>query len=209
MKQYFSLTFLALITMLTSCDSDDFTGTPIGDKIEFENHSISPVLLQTTPEFSDIEIYNILSSEDIYIPNFTYGSMADGAGLIRNLDGTYTLLNNIEADYSIARITLDETFKPFKGEHILNALATANTAQCSGSLITKREHGFGPLYLSGGEWGGNSKGVFATDPFRDAEVASVPRMLTAMGQWSEMHFQTERLYSSVMMIVIMKFLPVN
>ncbi len=187
MKNHFILACIACALIIASCDLDDYTGGPIKPptgKIEFKNHSVSPVLLEKTSEFSGIEVYNILSSEDTYIPDFTYGSMADGAGLMRNKDGTFTLLNNIEADYSVARITLDETFKPIKGEHILNAVATANTAQCSGSLITPSVHGFGPLYLSGGEWGGNSKGVFATDPYKDAAEASAPRMLPALGQWS-------------------------
>ncbi|SEK58194.1 protein of unknown function [Aquimarina amphilecti] len=185
MKNYFGLLTLCCGLILTSCNDDDDTSTPpIGDLIELESRSTSPVLLKKMSGFTDIEIYNLLSSEDTYIPDFTYGSMADGAGLLRNTDGTYTLINNIEADYAIARITLDETFKPIKGEHILNAVATAETAQCSGSMITQEEHGFGPMYLSGGEWGGNSKGVFATDPYRDISIASTPRMLTAMGQWS-------------------------
>ncbi|WP_299216512.1 alkaline phosphatase PhoX [uncultured Aquimarina sp.] len=185
MKNYFRLLALCCGLLFISCNDDDDTSTPpIGDLIELESRSTSPVLLKKMSGFTDIEIYNLLSSEDTYIPNFTYGSMADGAGLLRNADGTYTLINNIEADYAVARITLDETFKPIKGEHILNAVATAETAQCSGSMITPEEHGFGPMYLSGGEWGGNSKGVFATDPYRDPSVASTPRMLTAMGQWS-------------------------
>lgn len=185
MKNYLRLLALCCGFLFISCNDDDDTSTPpIGDLIELESRSTSPVLLKKMSGFTDIEIYNLLSSEDTYIPNFTYGSMADGAGLLRNADGTYTLINNIEADYAIARITLDETFKPIKGEHILNAVATAETAQCSGSMISPEEHGFGPMYLSGGEWGGNSKGVFATDPYRDPSVASTPRMLTAMGQWS-------------------------
>ncbi len=186
MKNYLSLVILLLTFVLISCNNDDETvdPTPSGDLIELKNHSKTSVFLKKMPGFTDVEIYNYLSSEDTYVPNFVYGSMADGAGLLKNDDGTYTLINNIEADYSIARITLDETFKPIKGEYILNATATANTAQCSGSMITPEEHGFGPLYLSGGEWGGNSKGVFATDPFRNASEASAPRMLTAMGQWS-------------------------
>ncbi len=186
MKTLFTVTAIAAAITISSCELDDYSGKPgvQGKKIEFKNHSISPVLLKKADQFQDIEIYNILSSEDTYLPDFTYGSMADGAGLLKNTDGTFTLINNIEADYSVARITLDETFKPIKGEHILNATATANTAQCSGSLITLQEHGFGPLYLSGGEWGGASKGVFLTDPYRDASQASVPQMLTAMGQWS-------------------------
>ncbi|KAA1246153.1 alkaline phosphatase PhoX [Aquimarina sp. RZ0] len=185
MKNYFYLMAILFSFLLIACNDDDDTTTPpSGSLIELKNHSTSPVLLKKMSGFTDIEIYNLLSSEDTYIPGFTYGSMADGAGLLKNTDGTYTLINNIEADYSIARITLDETFKPIKGEHILNATATAETAQCSGSMITPDEHGFGPMYLSGGEWGGNSKGVFATDPYRDTSVASTPRMLTTMGQWS-------------------------
>ncbi len=184
MKNYLKFITLFFIILVISCQNDDNNTSPNGDAIELKQHSISPVLLKKTPDFSNIEIYTLLSSEDTYVPNFTYGSMADGAGLLRNTDGTFTLINNIEADYSIARITLDETFKPIKGEHILNAIASAETAQCSGSLITLEEHGFGPLYLSGGEWGGNSKGVFVTDPFKHISVAAVPEMLPSLGQWS-------------------------
>ena len=176
---------VGICASIFSCQDDDgIVNPPKGDDIEFKNHSKSPVVLKKFPGFEDIKIYNLLSSEDTYIPEFIYGSMADGAGLLRNQNGTFTLINNLEADYSIARIELDQTFKPVKGEYILNAVATAETAQCSGSMITREEHGFGPLYLSGGEWGGNSKGVFATYPFKDAHDASTPRMLPAMGQWS-------------------------
>ena len=184
MKKNIYLAALVSMAVISSCQNDDTTTPPHGDSIDLKQHSISPVLLKKFSAFNDIEIYPLLSSEDTYIPNFVYGSMADGAGLLRNQDGSYTLINNIEADYSIARITLDETFKPTHGDYILNATATAQTAQCSGSMITPEEHGFGPLYLSGGEWGGNSKGVFATDPSKHVDAASVPKMLTAMGQWS-------------------------
>ena len=155
-------------------------------QVKLEAHSKTPNFLKLSPEFQDVDIYPMLSSEDQLeqSPEFVYGSMADGAGLFRNTNGTFTLINNIEADYSIARILFDKRFKPVYGDYILNAEATANTAQCSGSLITPEEHGFGPLYLSGGEWGGSSKGVFATDPFRDPSQASAATMLPAMGQWS-------------------------
>lgn len=148
--------------------------------------SKTPGLLTVTSDFVGIKITPLLSSEDVIpnTPDFVYGSMADGAGLLKNDDGTFTLINNIEADYSIARIKLTENLRPYSGEYILNAAATAETAQCSGSLITPDEHGFGPLYLSGGEWGGSSKGVFVTDPAKDAADAGIGEMLTAFGQWS-------------------------
>lgn len=148
--------------------------------------SKTPNFLKVAGEFSHLKITPILSSED-QIPNspdFVYGSMADGAGLLAEADGSYTLINNIEADYAIARIKLNKNLRPTQGEYILNASATANTAQCSGSMITPQEHGFGPLYLSGGEWGGASKGVFATDPTKNASAAGTAEMLTALGQWS-------------------------
>ncbi|WP_299715577.1 alkaline phosphatase PhoX [uncultured Tenacibaculum sp.] len=152
----------------------------------FLNESITPNFLKLRSEFASASVTPILSSEDVIpgAPDFIYGSMADGAGLLKNGNGTFTLINNIEADYSIARITLTKDLKPAKGEYILNAAATAETAQCSGSMITPEEHGFGPLYLSGGEWGGSSKGVFATNPYRLATDASTPNMLPALGQWS-------------------------
>lgn len=148
--------------------------------------SKTPLLLKINPDFSSISVSPILSSEDVIegTPNFVYGSMADGNGLLAEADGTFTLINNIENDYSIARIRLNENLQPIHGEYIVNAFATAYTAQCSGTLITPSEHGFGPLYLSGGEWGGASKGVFATNPYKSADNASSATMLPALGQWS-------------------------
>ena len=150
MKTLLKATFVATLITVVSCKKDDDASPnpPTTSTIEFKNHSVTPSYLKLTPEFSGVEIYTILSSTDVLeqTPDFVYGSMADGAGLLKNTDDTFTLINNIEADYSIARITLDKTFKPVAGEYILNAAATASTAQCSGSMITVEEHGFGPQY---------------------------------------------------------------
>lgn len=187
-----TLLLCSSIALFASCDKlDDFLGSPTdgGEEtpksVELKNHSITPAFAKVAPEFSGIEIYSLLSSEDELegSPNFIYGSMADGTGLMKEADGTYTLINNIEADFSIARIKLDETFKPISGEYILNAEATAETAQCSGTLVTPEEHGFGPLYLSGGEWNGSLNGVFAVDPYKSAQNASVATMLPALGKF--------------------------
>ncbi|MEO9954906.1 alkaline phosphatase PhoX [Nonlabens sp.] len=184
-----SLLFAAAgIIGLTACNDDDNQViNPQAENVELRAHSVTPNFLKTTSEFSSVNVYPILSSQDQLseTPEFVYGSMADGLGLIYNADQQdYTLINNIEADYSIARLTLDNTFKPVAGEYILNEEATGSTAQCSGSLITVDEHGFGPLYLSGGEWGGASKGVFATEITKHTSSRMFPEMLTAMGQWS-------------------------
>ena len=200
MKLRFPLMASALMAM-ASCAEDeqkfaeqsaDFKMKGTDKAREVSATSKTPNLLKLTSAFEDknVKIYPILSSED-RIPNtsipeqdFIYGSMADGAGLLRNEDNTYYLINNIEADYSVARIHLDENLEPLSGEYILNAMATANTAQCSGTLITPEEHGFGPLYLSGGEWGGSSQGVFKLDPLKDASEASMAEMADLLGQWS-------------------------
>lgn len=181
-----------LVVSATSCEKlDDLLGHPTDGEgetpksVELKDHSVTPAFAKVAPEFSGIEVYSLLSSEDHLegSPDFVYGSMADGAGLLKEEDGTYTLINNLEADYSIARIKLDETFKPVSGEYILNAEATAQTAQCSGTLVTPEEHGFGPLYLSGGEWGGSLNGVFAVDPYKSAANASVATLLPSMGKF--------------------------
>ncbi|WP_130735053.1 alkaline phosphatase PhoX [Flavobacterium sp. J27] len=181
-----SIFLLALSITVVSCNDDDTKEVETQESVTLKNHSQTPAYLAKKTGFESLEIYSLLSSEDQLSesPNFVYGSMADGMGLMKLSDGTYSLINNIEAHYSIARISFDKTFKPVKGEYILNALATTGTAQCSGSLITPEEHGFGPLFLSGGEWNGSSQGVFATDPFKSPDNAELATMLPAFGQWS-------------------------
>ncbi|WP_339725918.1 phosphatase [Maribacter stanieri] len=128
----------------------------------------------------------IMSSADILESDstFVYGSYMDGAALFPTEDGNYALINNLEADYSIARIMLNSELQPLQGDYIVNSTATAFTAMCSGSAITVEEHGFGPLYLSGGEWGGNAKGVYKVNPFRAKENRVEVERLPALGEWS-------------------------
>ncbi|GGF74453.1 alkaline phosphatase PhoX [Wenyingzhuangia marina] len=165
-------------------DGKDYT-PPVEELIPL-TASKTPTLLKLTSDFSSVVVTPIMSSEDQLesTPDFVYGSLADGAGLLPEEDGTFTLINNIEGDYSIARIKLNASLQPMYGEYIVNAFSTAFTAQCSGTLVTQEEHGFGPLYLSGGEWGGASKGVFATNPYKSADDADTAIMLPKLGQWS-------------------------
>jgi hypothetical protein len=138
-------------------------------------------------EFTGIaDLEMIMSSADI-LPSdstFVYGSFMDGAAMYPNGDGTYAFINNLESDYSIARIKMNKYLQPMEGDYIVNSTATAFTAQCSGSAITVEEHGFGPLYLSGGEWGGNAKGVYKINPFRDTDDRVEAERLPALGEWS-------------------------
>ena len=137
---------------------------------------------------ANAELSIIMSSADILPTDstFVYGSYMDGAALYPYDDdsGTFAFINNLERDYSIARIRLNSDLQPLEGDYIVNATATAFTAQCSGSSITVEEHGFGPLYLSGGEWGGNAKGVYRVNPFRPTYDRVEAERLYALGEWS-------------------------
>ncbi|MFC4220360.1 phosphatase [Flagellimonas marina] len=138
------------------------------------------------PYAGTAQLEMIMSSADILPsdPSFVFGSYTDGAALYPAEDGTFALINNLEADYSIARIRVDSDLRPLEGDYIVNSTATAFTAQCSGSSITVEEHGFGPLYLSGGEWGGNAKGVYKINPFRSTNDRVEAERLPALGEWS-------------------------
>ena len=165
-------------------DGEDFT---ISELVPLESSVVPDEVFELKGSFaSSADLQMILSSADI-LPSdstFVYGSFMDGAALYPNEDGTYAFINNLESDYSIARIRMNKDLQPLEGDYIVNATATAFTAQCSGSSITPEEHGFGPLYLSGGEWGGNAKGVYRINPFRDTEDRVEAERLPALGEWS-------------------------
>ncbi|WP_343486450.1 phosphatase [Allomuricauda sp. d1] len=178
----------------TSCQKiDDFVGGG-GDDDE-PDMEMEPLTSSVVPDgvftlkgdfASSADLKMIMSSADILPsdPSFVYGSFMDGAALYPNGDGTYAFINNLESDFSIARIMMNSDLQPYEGEYIVSATATAFTAQCSGSSITPDEHGFGPLYLSGGEWGGNAKGVYSVNPFRNSEDRVQADRLPALGEWS-------------------------
>lgn len=193
MKKYIkqSLLVLGCTALILSCktnkkDKKENVKEVKKEVITLASYSKTPNFLKLDSTFASIKIHPILSSEDALSqsPNFVYGSAADGAGLLKNEDGTFSLINNMEADFSIARIKFDKTFKPVAGEYIVNAKATGYTAQCSGYLITPEEHGFGPLYLSGGEAGGGTKGVYVTDPYKKVANNSSSDVLEALGEWN-------------------------
>lgn len=185
-----------VVATASSCDRiDDFINDGGNDGSDEPKMEMEPLTSSVVPdgvftlkgEFAgSADLNMILTSADILPsdPSFVYGSFMDGAALYPNGDGTYAFINNLESDYSIARIQMNADLQPMEGDYIVNATATAFTAQCSGSSITVEEHGFGPLYLSGGEWGGNAKGVYKVNPFRSAEDRVEAERLPALGEWS-------------------------
>lgn len=164
-------------------DGQDFT---VEDMIPLTNSVTPNSLFALKGAFSSADLSIIMSSADILPTDstFVYGSYMDGAALYPYGDGTFAFINNLERDYSIARIRLNSDLQPLEGDYIVNSTATAFTAQCSGSSITVEEHGFGPLYLSGGEWGGNAKGVYNVNPFRSPDERVEVDRLPALGEWS-------------------------
>ena len=194
MRTLKNLLLLGGLVTISSCnDLDDFIGGG-GDDDE-QTIEMEPLTSSVVPdgvftlkgEFaSSADLSMVLSSADILPsdPSFVYGSFMDGAALYPDGNGNYAFINNLESDFSIARIMMNADLQPYEGDYIVAATATAFTAQCSGSSITPEEHGFGPLYLSGGEWGGNAKGVYQVNPFRDTEDRVEAARLPALGEWS-------------------------
>ena len=73
--------------------------------------------------FENLNITNLISSSDVLpgSPDFVFGGQPDGMGIMKdpNSDG-YLMITNHEIKQSVSRVYLDKTFKPVKGEYILN-----------------------------------------------------------------------------------------
>ncbi|WP_306354267.1 hypothetical protein [Flavobacterium sp. '19STA2R22 D10 B1'] len=176
---------LALLTTLISCDKDSNseTTTP-SDQIAFANHSTTPVLVKKKSGFESLDIFALIGSDDVLpqTPNFVFGGSADGSGLLKNSDGTFTFLVNHEDNFAVSRVTLDKTFKPVKGEYLLNS-SGGTWRLCGATMATPAEHGFGPTYLTCGESGEESR-THAIDPYASIASASVSRELPGLGRLS-------------------------
>lgn len=160
------------------------------DKVVLANHSVTPSLLFTNRDIPNIEMYRLISSDDVLpqSPSFVFGGSADGTGLVKNGDGTFTLLTNHEDNFSVSRVTLDKTFKPVKGEYIMNSNAGI-WRLCSGTMAKPEEHGFGPYFLTCGESGEESM-THAISPYANPVVdtltteANSYTLAKGLGKWS-------------------------
>jgi hypothetical protein len=182
----------ALMASLTlACVDQQNPGQP-NTSVVLSNHSLTPALVkapsssggQVATEFASLKIYSLLSSDDKLSgsPAFTFGGSADGAGLVKNPDGTFSMLVNHEDNFSVSRITLDQTFKPVKGEYVLNSDGGV-WRLCSASLTSVAEHGYGPVYLTSGESGEESR-THALSVNADPAQAAISRELPALGRTS-------------------------
>jgi hypothetical protein len=146
-----------------------------------------PRQTSVTPPFvkhllSGVKAYALIGSDDVLpeSPSYVFGGSADGAGLLRNADGTFTYLVNHEDNFAVSRISFDRKFAPVKGEYLLNS-SVGLYRLCSATLATPEEHGFGPLFITAGESSAESQ-IHGFDPYGPPLAA--PHFLTALGRWN-------------------------
>jgi hypothetical protein len=177
------LPLLMIGSLLTSCnnDSKDQQETT---SVVLKDQSVTPSLLKAQAGFENLKIYSLFSSDDVFAdsPKFVFGGSADGSGLLKNTDGTFTFLVNNEDNFAVSRVTLDKTFKPTKGEYLLNS-SGGTWRLCGATMATQEENGFGPVYLTCGESGEESR-THALDPYGSAGSASVSKELAGFGRLS-------------------------
>jgi len=141
---------------LAAACSDDPSPTGTTATIALRNTSNAPALARSF--VPGIEIFSLVGSDDTLpqSPSYVFGGSADGAGVLRSQDGTgFTILVNHEDNFGVSRITLDNAFRPVKGEWVMNS-TFGLWRLCSATLATPEVHGFGPTYLTVGESGEES-----------------------------------------------------
>jgi hypothetical protein len=155
-------------------------------QIELKDFSVNPSFVKMLPGFESVGIHTLISSDDVLpgSPNFVFGAQPDGAGLLKNPDGDgYVLINNHEILRSVSRVFLNKDLTPQKGEYIVDAEG-GMWRLCSGTMATPQEHGFGPVFLTAGESGADSR-VHAINPFGPAsDKKRTDRVIPGLGRAS-------------------------
>ena len=178
MKKLFLLAIVAISVF--ACKKDDDTTS---SSVVLKNHSVTPAFATKKAGFENLQLFSLIGSDDVLTasPSFIFGGSSDGAGLVKNLDGSFSLLVNHEDNFAVSRITLDKTFAPTKGEYILNSDG-GTWRLCSATLATPEEHGFGPIYLTSGESGEESR-THGVNP-SDLSSPSISKELPGLGRCS-------------------------
>ncbi len=187
-KNSFLKVFVASVLVATSfvsCQDDDETTTTPEETVEFKNRSITPSFVKMGPEFSNVGVFTLVSSEDV-IPNsnnMVYGGAPDGQGFIANPDGSgYIMVTNHENTWAVSRLYLDKKLNITKGDYIVNTDG-GMFRLCSASMATPTEHGFGPTFLTTGESNVNAM-THAIDPIAMSNPANQSRVKPALGKFS-------------------------
>ncbi|KAA0128532.1 hypothetical protein FY557_08090 [Chryseobacterium sp. SN22] len=168
-----------------SDETTDPNENPVNQNIKIENYSKESAFAYGMSGFENLNITTLISSSDVLAgsPNFVFAGQPDGMGIMKdpNSDG-YLMITNHEITKSVSRVYLDKTFKPVKGEYILNGIG-GMTRLCSATLATVAEHGFS-AFLTAGESGEESM-VHAINPLAAAaQAADQSRVKPALGKAS-------------------------
>lgn len=184
MKITNSILSIAMISMMISCNSDDNTSNEEGNSVELKNYSVTPAFIKPMSGFTSLQTFALFSSEDTFTesPGYVFGGSADGSGLFKNNDGTFTFLVNNEDNFAVSKIKFNQKFKPVAGEYVLNSNGSGNRL-CSATLVTPEIHGFGPIFLTAGESSSESQ-VMGLTPYDTKANNSTPRPITGFGRWS-------------------------
>lgn len=180
----FGLAAMALLAF-QSCNDDNGPGTtPVNDAIKFADYSKEKPFVYAMPGFEGMTINTLISSSDELpgSPSFVFAGQPDGMGIMKdpNSDG-YLMITNHEITQSVSRVFLDKTFKPVKGEYIVNGIG-GMTRLCSATLAKTDVHGFS-AFLTAGESGEESM-VHAINPTGIADPSNKSRVKPALGKAS-------------------------
>ncbi|KQR92446.1 hypothetical protein ASG01_11020 [Chryseobacterium sp. Leaf180] len=184
-KYSVAVLFLSVIALQSCKDETEVAESNINENIKFDNFSKEPAFAYPMSGFESMNISTLISSSDVLpqSPNFVFAGQPDGMGIMKdpNSDG-YLMITNHEITQSVSRVYLDKSFKPVKGEYILNGIG-GMTRLCSATLATPQEHGFS-AFLTAGESGEESM-VHAINPMSPASSASdQTRVKPALGKAS-------------------------
>ncbi|QHV97754.1 hypothetical protein [Spirosoma endbachense] len=182
-KPIVSSSALLVLFALAACNNEENPSITTSEVV-LKNQSVTPVLAKKQAGFESLEIFSLISSDDKLdqSPGYIFGGSADGTGILKNTDGTYMMLVNNEDNFAVSRLTLDKTFKPVKGEYLLNSDGGI-WRLCSATMATPEIHGFGPKFLTCGESGQESR-THALDPYGSVGSASLSKEVAGLGRWS-------------------------
>ena len=163
---------------VAACSDDNSTDVKPVNSVTLKNQSVTPALIKSL--VSGVEVFSLVSSDDVLAgsPSFVFGGSADGAGLIKNTDGSFTVLTNHEDNFAVSRVRFDKDLKPISGDYVVNSTA-GRYRLCSATLATVAEHGFS-AFITAGESNEESE-ILAVDP---SGPANTPKYLAAFGRFN-------------------------
>lgn len=182
----FGILSIGALSLVACNDKNTETPKPVNEAIKLVNHSKEPAFVYAMPGFeSTLGITTLISSSDVLegSPDFVFAGQPDGMGIMKdpNSDG-YLAITNHEITQSVSRVYLDKSFKPVKGEYIVDGIGGI-TRLCSATLARPEIHGFS-MFLTAGESDEESM-VHAINPLGAASMKSdKSRVKPALGKAS-------------------------